>query len=90
MKKITLTVISISALYGSYMFGGYTLVILMFILLCLHTSLSYHNIEKEEDFHINEDHIPVIGGKKISWEEYREIPPDIDSDGRIKFNRNNL
>jgi len=90
MKKITLTTISISALYGSYMFGGYTLVILMFILLCLHTSLSYHNTEKEEDFHLNEDRIPVIGGKKISWEEYREIPPDIDSNGRVKFDRNKL
>jgi hypothetical protein len=91
MKKITLTIISISALYGSYMFGGYVLVILMFILLCLHHTLSYHaQHNREEDFHINEDRIPVIGGKKISWEEYREIPPDIDSDGRIKFNRNNL
>jgi hypothetical protein len=90
MKKITLTTISISALYGSYMFGGYTLVILMFILLCLHTTLSYNNIEKDEEFHINENRIPVIGGKRISWEEYREIPKDIDMDGRVKFNRNNL
>jgi hypothetical protein len=90
MKKITLTTISISALYGSYMFGGYTLVILMFILLCLHTTLSYNNIGRDEDFHVNEDHIPVIGGKRISWEEYREIPNDIDMNGRVKFNRNNL
>jgi len=90
MKKITLTIISIAALYGSYTFGGYTLVIIMFILLCMHTSLSYHDIEKEQDFHINEDRIPVIGGKKINWDEYREIPPDIDINGRMKFNRNNL
>ena len=90
MKKITLTVISISALYGSYIFGGYALVILMFILLCLHTSLSYNNVEKEEDFYIDEQHIPVIGGKKIDWNEYRQIPPDINADGRIKFDRNKL
>lgn len=90
MKTITLTIISIAALYGSYMFGGYVLSILMFILLCIHSFLSYHNIEKQEDFYISDEHIPVIGGKKINWEEYREIPPDIDSDGRIKFNRNNL
>jgi len=90
MKKITLTVISIVALYGSYTIGGYTLVILMFVLLCMHISLSYYYKEREQDFHINEERIPVIGGKRIDWEEYREIPPDIDINGRIKFNRNNL
>jgi hypothetical protein len=90
MKKLTLTVISISALYGSYMFGGYTLVILMFILLCLHSTLSYSNVEKEEEFHIDEQRIPVIGGKRIDWNEYRQIPPDINTDGRVKFDRNNL
>lgn len=90
MKTITTTIISISALYGSYMFGGYSLSILMFILLCIHSFLSYHNKGREENFHINEERIPVIGGKKINWEEFREIPPDIDSNGRIKFNRNNL
>ena len=90
MKYITMTIISAAALYGSYMFAGYTVVALMGLLLCIHSFLSYHNIEKQEDFHINEERIPVIGGKKINWDEYREIPPDIDSDGRIKFNRNNL
>lgn len=90
MKTITTTIISISALYGSYMFGGYSLSILMFILLCMHSFLSYNNKDREENFHINEERIPVIGGKRISWEEFREIPPDIDSNGRIKFNRNNL
>ena len=90
MKTITSSIISITALYGSYVLGGYVLSIIMFLLVCIHSTLSYHNTEKEEDFHLNEDHIPVIGGKKISWEEYREIPPDIDSNGRIKFNRNNL
>ena len=91
MKKITLTVISISALYGSYMFGGYVLTILMLILLCLHSTLSYHEQHnREETFHINEERLPVIGGKKINWDEYREIPPDIDNNGRIKFDRNKL
>lgn len=90
MKTITTTIISIAALYGSYVFGGYALSILMFILLCIHSFLSYNNIHTEEDFHINEDRIPVIGGKKINWDEYREIPPDLTIEGRIKFNRNNL
>jgi hypothetical protein len=90
MKKITTTIISITALYGSYTFGGYTLVIIMFLLLCMHISLSYHNTEKEQDFHINEERIPVIGGKRINWEEYREIPPDIDMQARLKFDRNKL
>jgi hypothetical protein len=62
----------------------------MFILLCLHYSLSYNNKEREENFHINDERIPVIGGKRINWNEYRGVPPDIDINGRIKFNRNNL
>jgi hypothetical protein len=91
MKTITTTIISITALYGSYMFGGYSLSILMFILLCIHSTLSYHTQHnREEDFHVNDERIPVIGGKRINWEEYKEIPPDIDINGRIKFNRNNL
>lgn len=91
MKYITLTVISIASLYGSYIFGGYVLSILMFILLCLHYTLSYHTqTDREEDFRPSEEHIPVIGGKRINWEEYREIPPDITPSGRIKFDRNNL
>lgn len=90
MKTITTTIISIAALYGSYMFGGYALSIFMFILLCIHSFLSYNNMHKEEDFHINDEHIPVIGGKRINWDEYREIPPDLTIEGRIKFNRNNL
>ena len=91
MKIITSSVISIAALYGSYMIGDYVLVILMLILLCLHYTLSYHTKhDREEDFHINEEHIPVIGGKRIDWNEYREIPSDITIDGRIKFDRNKL
>jgi hypothetical protein len=91
MKKITLTIISISALYGSYTFGGYVLVLLMFILLCLHYTLSYHiQHNKEENFYINEERLPVIGGKRIDWNEYRQIPPDITTDGRVKFDRNKL
>jgi hypothetical protein len=91
MKIITSSVISITALYGSYVLGGYVLSMLIFILLCLHSTLSYHiKDNREEDFHINEERIPVIGGKRINWDEYREIPPDINNDGRIKFDRNNL
>ena len=90
MKYITITIISIAALYGSYMFAGYILAIIMFCLLCVHYTLSYHNVEREEDFHINDEHIPVIGGKKINWEEYREIPPDLNPSGRLKFDRNKL
>ena len=91
MKTITSSIISITALYGSYVLGGYVLSIIMFLLVCIHSTLSYHTQNRrEEDFHINEERIPVIGGKRISWEEFKEIPPDIDSNGRIKFNRNNL
>lgn len=90
MKTITSSIISITALYGSYVLGGYVLSVIMFLLICIHSTLSYYNKDREEDFHINEERIPVIGGKRISWEEFREIPPDIDSNGRIKFNRNNL
>lgn len=91
MKYITFTIISIAALYGSYMTGGYVLAILMLILLCLHITLSYHTKhDREQDFHINEARLPVIGGKRIDWNEYREIPSDITKDGRIKFDRNKL
>lgn len=91
MKYITMTIISVASIYGSYTFAGYPATILMFILLCMHSFLSYNKIHKEEDFHINEDKIPVIGGKKINWNEYREIPQDISLDNnRVKFNRNNI
>ena len=91
MKYITFTIISIAAIFGSYTIGGYVLVILMLILLCLHITLSYHvKPDREKDFHIDETRLPVIGGKRIDWNEYREIPSDITKDGRIKFDRNNL
>lgn len=90
MKYLTLTIISITSIYGGYTLGGYIAALLMFLILCVHYTLSYHKQEREEDFHINEEHIPVIGGKKINWEEYREIPPDITPTGRMKFDRNKL
>ena len=91
MKYITFTIISTAALYGSYVLGGYGLVVLMLVLLCLHYTLSYHiKPNREQDFHINEARLPVIGGKRIDWDAYKELPPDLTVDGRIKFDRNKL
>lgn len=38
---------------------------------------------------LREDRIPVIGGKRINWDEYRNIP-SIDKNTPITFDRNKL
>lgn len=49
-----------------------------------------NNSKNEPDAPLEELPIPVIGSKKVDWDEYRDIPK-INIDNPIpKFNRNNI
>ena len=63
------------------------------LLFVVYNMLWIHEIDYvEQDLisnRLEEDRIPVIGGKKINWEEYRDIP-SINRDTPIVFDRNKI
>lgn len=70
------------------------IVLMAAIIYGIHYTMIYDYeaiIREEQDDAIiqTEDRIPVIGGKKVDWNEYRDIP-DFPKNGRIKFNRDKL